>query len=1304
MKLINPSLNDISPYLDEIALRLWSGRASVMVGSGFSKNADASYPDWNQLGDIFLRKIYQSNNVPEGKFYNILKLAEEVESIIGRSGLENLIRNSIPDMSYEPSDLHVKLIELPWNDVFTTNYDTLLERSAEKTIKKHYDIIVNKDDIPYASRPRIIKLHGSFPSQRPLIITEEDYRRYPKDFAPFVNMVQQSLLENVFCLIGFSGDDPNFINWISWIQENLGHERMHKIYLLGKFNLQLYKVESLNKKGITPVDISCFADDKGKTYKSAYLNLFYFLNEKKFEITLQNRNRSFIFPDPRKDISKQINELLNKWDKEIYPDWVIFPCSFRDLFQLEIREWLNIDYGKIGLPDEIDIRFISQLLWRMKASLIPILSRKLIKYCEFLIKKYWPFNCTPPTDRYKIIYSEKLSGLNWNKIAKSWISIHLSLLSYYRQNLDTKNWENTFSLLNTYYTLLSDSQNELIKYENVLFHIFNLNNEKAKEAILAWKPKYSQPWWCAKRYMLYIELFDTRDNINILRDILINIRSRELKQNVLPDCYSLSREAYILFMIKFLNNAIRTREIASIEEEEKVKKLFYTNFENISTEYNEYNDFGDYNPIKILKDEHLNINEAWSDLYNNKDIKRKLEWDILLQKIREQQLAWVETLQDDLLHEIKKYDCDPWLELKILELKIHNPLNTVSNYSISKKFEFDINLVSEKFQSTKDDIHAINAFSLLCFFDLSAFPLTINHMSIFSREVFYDALVSISRYNINWALAIAVRLGDKTAIDIILTRTNIKNFLFKNDNNRAVIELIDNYYLLVENNRLYNHSDTFSFKFVSLLPEIISRLCCVLNLDTKKNILNFIKKYIDKNNYFLNNNIKILIIRLLRSLSHEYQYIILPDLLSLVISDINIYQKFVQIVNPFLYLSINKEQATPSPINISDDIYKFLFSEVANYEDNIFRINILVKLFTIGLLDESKIKMLDNLLWIEQKNICIPIDTDFSKFVYLDISLKSNSDKSNFFKIYVLSNIDNLIEKDSTLNTKTLQNIIMFLNEIIGSQKIYKSIWNFDDFLIFINLFYDILTYLNNFKNVDTSPFSFLASNLCQNCLGFIKSILIEVILPNLSYIQFNSILEKLTEIINLFKILHQPIISIKCATLSFMNDYIHNIEDEIINSSTSNDIIVIKDVVSSIRFIICDFPLCDCQLYKFALNVVNNKLLYSTNNSLSPYIEFIIFLITKYTSKLTPSLLSACINRLDNILNEINHSKDPAKFNELLSLKHIGARLAATLYRICSDNTLDINPTLEKWREQCLSNYEFDEIKNAWLDSYSQK
>ena len=148
-----------------------------------------------------------------------MQLASEYAALFGRENLDDLFLDLVPDDGYVPGYLHRLLLSLPWSDVFTTNYDTLMEAAARRIYDRKYGIVASPEDIPVQERPRIVKLHGSFPHQRPFIVTEEDFRTYPRRFAPFVNLVQQSAQENVLVLLGFSGEDPNFRNWTGWVRD-----------------------------------------------------------------------------------------------------------------------------------------------------------------------------------------------------------------------------------------------------------------------------------------------------------------------------------------------------------------------------------------------------------------------------------------------------------------------------------------------------------------------------------------------------------------------------------------------------------------------------------------------------------------------------------------------------------------------------------------------------------------------------------------------------------------------------------------------------------------------------------------------------------------------------------------------------------------------------------------------------------------------------------------------------------------------------------------------------------------------------
>lgn len=232
---------------------LWRSpsRATVMVGAGMGRNAlpqtegIAPFPLWNDLAGALLNVLYPGERPWFG--LDVMKLAQEYVEVYGRSALDERLKALIPDDQYLPGPLYEQLLTLPWADVFTTNYDRLLERTLPRISSRVYSTVLAPEDLVTAERPRIIKLHGSFPSRRPFVFTSEDYRCYPQRLAPFVNTVRQAVVETDLCLIGFSGDDPNFLQWIGWVRDQLAGS-MRQVYLCGVNDLG----ESKRRYGVAP--------------------------------------------------------------------------------------------------------------------------------------------------------------------------------------------------------------------------------------------------------------------------------------------------------------------------------------------------------------------------------------------------------------------------------------------------------------------------------------------------------------------------------------------------------------------------------------------------------------------------------------------------------------------------------------------------------------------------------------------------------------------------------------------------------------------------------------------------------------------------------------------------------------------------------------------------------------------------------------------------------------------------------------------------------------------------------------------
>ena len=166
-----------------------------MIGAGFSKHAEKTRPGvgepplWRDLAmELSLRLPPHSlSTKPTGSAAaeDFLRQAQEFKDTFGDSELYQLLEDLIRDRDYQPGEMHLRLLQLPWRDIFTTNWDTLLERAADQVPEPKYSVVRSKLEIPLRDSPRIIKLHGSMPSHFPLICTEKDYGNLPRRIRTF---------------------------------------------------------------------------------------------------------------------------------------------------------------------------------------------------------------------------------------------------------------------------------------------------------------------------------------------------------------------------------------------------------------------------------------------------------------------------------------------------------------------------------------------------------------------------------------------------------------------------------------------------------------------------------------------------------------------------------------------------------------------------------------------------------------------------------------------------------------------------------------------------------------------------------------------------------------------------------------------------------------------------------------------------------------------------------------------------------------------------------------------------------------
>ena len=508
-----------------------------MVGSGFSRNAERLHQDagipplWGDITEGIIRDLFPGMDNPP--IDDPLRLAQKYKNDFGRSGLHSLLSKLATNDEFVPGEIHRRLLRLPWRDIFTTNWDTLLERASSEIAEPSYSVIQDKDQLPLLSQPRIIKLHGSFPAQFPLIVTAEDYQTYREENAPFVNTVQQAMMETVLCLIGFSGDDPNFLNWSKWVYDNLG-DASPKIYLAGFLKLSHHRRHELESRNVVPIDVGnhprshTWPEHRRDEYAAQWLLQTLEEGEpydrtnwpgpsgsKRDEISehLKPVERvSFDIPKshamPEMDRNQQsydeqeidrIKEILAIWkrNRTCYPGWLVFPSeSAQPEFSRQTEAWEPHILRSLPSLDPIEsLNAIREVVWRREISLEPF-TPDLVDAAQNVLNA---IDCNA-----RLVTGSNSLVLNWAEVRESWRTVACALVTCSRFDCDQLEFEQRIDSLAPF---LDDSPDvrHRIHQERCLWKLFSSDLLGFDQELNNWQVQKGASVWMLRKAALLSE-------------------------------------------------------------------------------------------------------------------------------------------------------------------------------------------------------------------------------------------------------------------------------------------------------------------------------------------------------------------------------------------------------------------------------------------------------------------------------------------------------------------------------------------------------------------------------------------------------------------------------------------------------------------------------------------------------------------------------------------------------------------------------------------------------------------------------
>ena len=206
------------PLLDDIA----NGKCLPFLGAGFSINARLPsgkvMPDWRMLTETLAMAAKVPSSIGGPHVSSIF------QKKFGRPKLIEEITKAIHHGEAKPGASHLAMIHLPFDVVFTTNFDLLLEDACALAGKPYRSLAGESQLTLHAGSAgtTIVKMHGDVSHPEHVVITKEDYDEYVSRYQLVVTYLMGMLATRTPLFVGYSRSDPDFRHVRAFVQERLG--------------------------------------------------------------------------------------------------------------------------------------------------------------------------------------------------------------------------------------------------------------------------------------------------------------------------------------------------------------------------------------------------------------------------------------------------------------------------------------------------------------------------------------------------------------------------------------------------------------------------------------------------------------------------------------------------------------------------------------------------------------------------------------------------------------------------------------------------------------------------------------------------------------------------------------------------------------------------------------------------------------------------------------------------------------------------------------------------------------------------
>ena len=223
-------------FICEMAEHIIRDETSLFLGAGSS--CSVGFPSWSKL----LEECAEKLGIKIKKDTDLFAIAQYFSNNYGKTELQKIVKSVLNKKFDYESDLLNSIMNLNFKNIWTTNYDSVIENNLSERKIVTNTVIRDSDLVSLIpqSQVNIYKLNGDVSDSDNIVITKSDIEQYNDNHKLLLTFFKKELVSNTFLFLGYSFSDSIVLPCLAFISNYLNDKNNYHYTIIEKKNTPLH--------------------------------------------------------------------------------------------------------------------------------------------------------------------------------------------------------------------------------------------------------------------------------------------------------------------------------------------------------------------------------------------------------------------------------------------------------------------------------------------------------------------------------------------------------------------------------------------------------------------------------------------------------------------------------------------------------------------------------------------------------------------------------------------------------------------------------------------------------------------------------------------------------------------------------------------------------------------------------------------------------------------------------------------------------------------------------------------------------